>query len=74
MYDDLKATFTQDQLMHMKVSEIRKLFEWYGIEYPKGLSKQEVVESIINEPELKQQQEVPMSARVIRLRRINYGN
>ncbi len=69
MYDDLKATFTQDQLMHMKVSEIRKLFEWYGIEYPKGLSKQEVVESIFREQ--KQLQEVPMSVRV---RRIKYGN
>jgi hypothetical protein len=69
VYDDLKATFTQDQLMHMKVSEIRKLFEWYGIEYPKGLSKQEVVESIFREQ--KQLQEVPMSVRV---RRIKYGN
>ena len=72
MYDDLKATFTKDQLRELKVPQLKKLFEWFGIEYPVGKRKNDIIELVFRE-EIKQEDQ-PMSARVIRLRRINYGN
>lgn len=69
MYDDIKQTFTKEQLSEMKIVQLKKLFDWYGISYPVGYTKSEVIDMIFAEPE-PNPIDVPMS---VRIRRINYG-
>lgn len=68
MYAKITDDFTAEELLKLTIFQLRNLFKWYGLEYPKTGKKHDIIASMYAEAQKEKEEDIPMSARIRRIR------
>jgi len=71
VYAKITDDFTSEELLKLTISQLKNLFSWYGLSYPRRGKKADIIGSLFAEAEKKNKMEVQTS---VRIRRIKDGS
>lgn len=71
MYAKITDDFTAEELLKLTIVQLRELFKWYGLSYPRTGKKVDIIGSMFAEAQKEKEEDIQVS---VRIRRIRDGN
>lgn len=68
MYAKITDDFTAEELLKLTIIQLRELFKWYGLSYPRTGKKEDIIGSMYLEAQKEKEEEIQVSVRIRRIR------